>query len=617
MYLGATANKLGFNGIALGNQNSLFISANKPKNTVAIGFQVGQYIQSCVESIFIGAYSAENIKNLGQGNVFLGAYTGQNIVQNANYNILIGYNAGQNIGQAGYGIENTQLTNDNIIIGNDNLITFRGGNCNISLGNNILTNTPIGVMDNYVFYGNNITTLQYNTNINNKLLANNSNQIYLGNNIEKILIGFTSPTDVYNGSCNLIIQGDVLVTGSILAQNFNSGGGAGGGVTTSNVDYGAYLIPNITNNADISQWFKNSTFYNKPIYKNILQYNIYSLTLDQKQYNPLQNTSNNYNGGILVNDGRIVLVPRSAKNIGIFNPSINIYSKITVNNIGNDAYSGGTLLPNGNVLFTPYSASNVGIFNPYTNTFTSNVATFGNNVFTDSAYKGSILLPSNDVLFVPYLNSNMSVYNTTQNITSNIGITLSGNAPYYDGCAMTPNGTVILVPSSSNIGILNTNVTPYIFTSISPAGFTISPQQFSGGVLLNDGRVLFVPNSSSNLGIFNPVSLSYTSNSIIDIIGSPPPSPPYFSGGVLLSDGRVVLVPYNSSNVGLFDPANNNIRSISDTVIGGSSNYTGGVLMQDGRVLLVPAYNSNMAIISGNNIKAPIEFCTHRFFNKF
>ena len=126
-------------------------------------------------------------------------------------------------------------------------------------------------------------------------MANNSNQIYLGNTIEKILIGFTSPSDAYNnGTCNLIVQGDVLVTGSIFAQNYNSGGGGSIGGVTSNLDYGAYLIPNITNYADISQWLKNITFYNKPIYKNILQYNIFSLTLDQIQYNPLQNNSNNY-----------------------------------------------------------------------------------------------------------------------------------------------------------------------------------------------------------------------------------------------------------------------------------------------------------------------------------
>ena len=66
--------------------------------------------------------------------------------------------------------------------------------------------------------------------------------------------------------------------------------------------------------------------------------------------------------------------------------------------------------------------------------------------------------------------------------------------------------------------------------------------------MLPDGRVVFVPQNSATVGLFDPSTNTFTSGPTVG-------SGQYkFVGGVLLPDGRVVFVPENSATVGMFDP---------------------------------------------------------------
>ena len=68
---------------------------------------------------------------------------------------------------------------------------------------------------------------------------------------------------------------------------------------------------------------------------------------------------------------------------------------------------------------------------------------------------------------------------------------------------------------------------------------------FRGTTLAPDGRVIFAPTGSSNVGIFDPSSDSYVSGPAHDEGGDA------FRGATLAPDGRVVFAPFNSSNVGV------------------------------------------------------------------
>ena len=68
---------------------------------------------------------------------------------------------------------------------------------------------------------------------------------------------------------------------------------------------------------------------------------------------------------------------------------------------------------------------------------------------------------------------------------------------------------------------------------------------FIGGTLAPDGRVVFAPRNSSNVGIFDSSDDSYTSGPAHGEGGGA------FFGATLAPDGRVVFAPFDSSNVGI------------------------------------------------------------------
>ena len=105
-----------------------------------------------------------------------------------------------------------------------------------------------------------------------------------------------------------------------------------------------------------------------------------------------------------------------------------------------------------------------------------------------------------------------------------------------------------------------------------------------GGVLLPDGRVVFVPANANTVGLYDPSTNTFTSG---PNVGSRHFK---FCGGVLLPNGRVVFVPAYSTTVGLFDPSNNKFTS-GPNLGSGEWKFEGGVLLPDGRVVFVP-YNS-------------------------
>jgi len=70
-----------------------------------------------------------------------------------------------------------------------------------------------------------------------------------------------------------------------------------------------------------------------------------------------------------------------------------------------------------------------------------------------------------------------------------------------------------------------------------------------------------------------------------------------FRGTTLAPDGRVVFAPYNSSNVGLFDPSDGSYTS-GPAHGEGSGAFFGATLAPDGRVVFAPNNSLNVGIAS-------------------
>ena len=242
-------------------------------------------------------------------------------------------------------------------------------------------------------------------------------------------------------------------------------------------------------------------------------------------------------GGVLLPNGRIILIPLSGANVGIYNPATDTFTNGAAHGRGVNAFRGGVLLPDGRVIFVPLS-SVIGIYNPATDTYTNGpTQDRGFDAFT-----GGVLLPDRRVIFVPYGSTNVGIYNSVTNTYTNGAAHGRGTTAFSEGVLL-PDGRVIFVPNGSpNVGIYDPINNTY--TNGPTHGRGVSA--FMGGVLLPDGRVVFVPYRSNNVGIYNPATNTYTN-------GGPHESGSAFSGGVLLSDGRIIFFPYGKLNIGILE----------------------------------------------------------------
>ena len=310
-----------------------------------------------------------------------------------------------------------------------------------------------------------------------------------------------------------------------------------------------------------------------------------------------------YNGSVLLPDGRVLFVPYSAPNIGVFNPTTGLFSALTPTGLPqiNYKFSGGVLTPNGNVVFVPSYNANIGIFNPMTSIYSNGptVSAPGLNSFI-----GGVLAPNGNVIFSPYASANVGVYNPVNMAYSNIAApSVTGST----GSVLLPNGNVLFVPSGSGtVGVFN----PATLGFTTSGSVQIGAGSFMGGVLVPNGNVVFIPSySGSNVGIFNPASAIYANAAPHNCGASP------FWGGCLAPSGKVIMAPYNSSNVGMFDPVSLVYTNCAAVSTGGAK-FRGCALLTSGQVVFAPSTSASVGILN-MEIPAPQEFCLSPYFNKF
>jgi len=589
-----------------------------------------------------------------------------------------------------------------ILLGNNSFGTQNITNT-IAIGNYILENIQT-TLDNYtlqtrffaqqpVLIGNSISSFEYIINVNNVFLyttekigteTSNVKKVYLGNNNEQVLIGYTSNVDassnVYpsllSGISSLLINGTTQTNNLVVEQTTILAGNTY--IHNELKTQGPYLTPSSSNYTTILLWLTNliNTYYgfdDQPPFwcsfsKNLYydQYNISSNIVERHPY---------YSGGVLIPDGRVVFTPFFSQSIGIFNPYTSSFTAIT-NNINNTNttvpsangdYNGSVLLPNGTVLFIPFNSTNVGLFNPITNNFTINTnlktfdTTYTHGIYsaTGASFYGGVLLPNGMVLFIPYNSTRLVVYDPNNHILNDITTAADATNPLlssgiygkYSGGVLLPDGRILFVPTSTTNNIANivlfelTDPVTLKYTLTQKLQITIqnpNPNNFAqnqndvsdlfkGGVLLQNGNVLFVPYNAKSIGIYDPINNIYnpiTNNQTIYL--------PYqaFSGGISLPDGRVIFSPFEMPSILIYDLTNNQItipyatlqlNGLNYTYVAntqqitpsGNGDYNSGVLLFDGRIVLIPMYAKNIGIIYGNNLPPPKEFCLHPFYNKF
>ena len=154
----------------------------------------------------------------------------------------------------------------------------------------------------------------------------------------------------------------------------------------------------------------------------------------------------------------------------------------------------------------------------------------------------------------------------------------------FGGSVLLPDGRVLFVPqNSSNVGFFNPASGGY--SNVSVPGITAVTNKFRGGVLVPNGNVVFIPWNNSNVGLYNPVANVYSN---IQVRAAAAGSGLRFQGGVLSPTGNVVMIPRDSANIGIFNPTTLAMMNVGPIAGQGLSLFGSGVLLPNGNVVMSP-----------------------------
>lgn len=311
-----------------------------------------------------------------------------------------------------------------------------------------------------------------------------------------------------------------------------------------------------------------------------------------------------FSSSVLMPDGRVVFVPSTSRNIGIFDTKTSLYSNLVPTGLTASAsgwgWNSGVLLPNSNIAFIPGSNNYIGIYNPYLNTIS-----LGPLIVTSDAFRGGVLLPNGNVVCIPYNTFSFTEFDPSQpsKIIRSSGIGGPGNSPYLYSGTLLPNGNVICAPYSGNFVLYDyRRASPAISTDLVDVFF----QKHAGSVLLPTGNVLCVPTLSGYpLAQVSPAGVY--SNTVSTVTGNGS-----YQNACLLGHGKVLFGPGNGTNIGVYDIYSDTLATIPI-----ESGYGAPIALPDGRAILPPTTSLyGVAVVTGVT-QLNEHLSTSSYFNKF
>jgi hypothetical protein len=155
----------------------------------------------------------------------------------------------------------------------------------------------------------------------------------------------------------------------------------------------------------------------------------------------------------------------------------------------------------------------------------------------------------------------------------------------FSGGVLLNDNKIILIPFglSTNIGIYDT-VSDEFSTGATLGLSAVSIPLFMGGTLVSEDKIILTPCTSPNVGIYNPINDTFAIGALHGQGNNA------FSHGILLPNGRIIFVPRSSQRVGIYNPDTDTFTS-GATV--GSNNYSKGVLLNNGKIIFIPRLGSS------------------------
>jgi hypothetical protein len=255
-------------------------------------------------------------------------------------------------------------------------------------------------------------------------------------------------------------------------------------------------------------------------------------------------------------------------------------SKATFSN-GSLFYVSGVLMSDGRVILVPFNSTTSVIYNPETDSTSVPTGTFAGS----SAHSSAVLLPNGEILFIPRASA-CRVYNPHQNRLRTIG---SAPATQYLYGVLMQDGRVYCIPNVVNGTALI--IDPINNTTKVPTGtFTASS---SGCSLLSDGRI-FIGSQANSLTmgyVYNPFIDTLTSISI-NYTGSDSAGGDTAFAHIILPDETILFTARDisgNSRLYIYDLKRNRLKGSKFIQAGTSGGY---VLLPDGTVIVFMGFST-------------------------
>ena len=250
--------------------------------------------------------------------------------------------------------------------------------------------------------------------------------------------------------------------------------------------------------------------------------------------------------GILLPDGRVCFVPGEGRYITFWNPQTDTVTTSTIDLGTSESYNGGTLLADGKIMLTPYKRQDgTVIYDPINDSvihiYSSAFTTPGGKSF----YSGILSLDGECVYLTPHDSFQMVKVDTKYPYAvkfvgaGTLNLTVLGA---FSSSVLLPNGNIFLTPYNSSTAIIYNPVLD-TFESVCINMFPLNGNNYITSILLPDGRVCMVPYNASSMAYYDYRSKTV---SFSESIGG---TAQKYLGATILEDGKMFIAPYQGRQV--------------------------------------------------------------------
>ena len=289
----------------------------------------------------------------------------------------------------------------------------------------------------------------------------------------------------------------------------------------------------------------------------------------------------------LLIDGRVYLGPNYFDTAKIYDP----ITDTVVSSVDKsypetqEAFSNCVYLPDGKIFLVPFNTIYARLYNPGKDNLATEQSSGEYRI--RGAYSKGILTPAGDIFHVPFNSSTDLVYSSVYKTLQQSQGSYPGNEAYIDGILL-PDNKILLIPYKANVPILFDLNVPYAdpVTPIMPLTFIDttavgSKGNFSGGVMMADGRVFLVPTDRDHALIYDHTTRSFTAATGVYPLGGTS------IGGCLLVDGRVLITPINNNTIKIYDPRTDTLHD-TGIRLGPDVSHSKGIVLKNGDVFFAP-----------------------------